>query len=400
LNLHISPAGLANVPACAMVARALTRTAPAPKDDRRIIEERSSGRGEDDLTAFRKTAFCAQLAGLLGLALGFGPALVPAHGQGAPAHPWLDPTVLAAAKAEGTLIVYSSTNEQEGLPLFKIFEEATGIKVEYVRNADSPLMSRVAIEYRANQKSWDLFHTTTVNKLPPQMLAQFEVPEMKNIAPEARDPDKRWYGVYANYNSPAYNTQKVKASDLPKTYEEFAQHKEWAGKIAIDATDNVWLKAMFDYYGEQKATQVVKDIVAALQPVLTDGHLAMARSVGAGEYALALNQFVNLSENVKIAGSPIEVFALDPVALFFGQVGISALAPHPNAARLAANFMLSQECQQFLAKFGRIPTRADVASNPPGIVELMQKKKVLTTLLTPDEERKWQRSFDALFKSR
>ena len=349
------------------------------------------------MTAFRTTA-CAHVAGLFGLVL---LGLAPAHGQSAPAaHPWLDPALLAAAKGEGSLIVYSSTNEQEGLPLFKIFEEATGIKVEYIRNADSPLMSRVAIEYRANQKAWDLFHTTTVNKLPPQMLAQFEVPEVKAIAPEARDPDKRWYGVYANYNSPAYNTQKVKAADLPKTYEEFARHKEWAGQVAIDATDNVWLKAMLDYYGEPKGTQVVKDIVAALRPVLTDGHLAMARAVGAGEYALALNQFVNLSENVKIAGSPIEVFALDPVALFFGEVGISALAPHPNAARLAANFMLSQECQQFLAKFGRIPTRADVASNPPGIVELMQKKKVLTTLLTPEDERKWQRNFDALFKPR
>jgi iron(III) transport system substrate-binding protein len=353
-----------------------------------------AGPREGDLSVFRTTAFCVHLAGLIGLALG------QAHAQGTSAHPWLDPTVLAAAKAEGTLIVYSSTNEQEGLPLFKIFEEATGIKVEYIRNADSPLMSRVAIEFRANQKAWDLFHTTTVNKLPPQMLAQFEVPEMKNIAPEARDPGKRWYGVYANYNSPAYNTQKVKASDLPQTYEEFARHKEWAGKVAIDATDNVWLKAMFDHFGEPKATQIIKDIVAALQPVLTDGHLAMARAVGAGEYALALNQFVNLSENVKIAGSPIEVFALDPVALFFGEVGISALAPHPNAAKLAANFMLSQECQQFLAKFGRIPTRADVGSNPPGIVVLMQKKKVVTELLTPDEERKWQRTFDTLFKTR
>jgi iron(III) transport system substrate-binding protein len=310
------------------------------------------------------------------------------------------PELAAAAKAEGTLIVYSSTNEQEGLPLFKIFEEATGIKVEYIRNADSPLMSRVAIEYRANQKSWDLFHTTTVNKLPPQMLAQFEVPEVKNIAPEGRDPGKRWYAVYANYNSPAYNTQKVKASELPKTYEDLARRKEWAGKVAIDGTDNVWLKAMLDYYGKEKGTQIVKDLVATLQPVVTDGHLAMARAVGAGEYALALNQFVNLSENVKIAGSPIEVFPLDPVALFFGEVGISALAPHPNAARLAANFMLSQECQQFLAKFGRIPTRADVASNPPGIVDLMQTKNVVTELLSPEEERTWQRQFDSLFKAR
>ncbi len=199
------------------------------------------------------------------LILSLAPAGAQAQQQAPQSRPWLDPTLLAAAKAEGTLIVYSSTNEQEGLPLFKIFEEATGIKVEYVRNADSPLMSRMAIEFRANQKAWDILHTTTINKVPPQMLAQIEPPEAKNIAPEARDPGKRWYGVYANYNSPAYNTQKVKASDLPKTYEEFAKHKEWAGQVAIDGTDNEWLKAMFEYYGEQKATQIIKDIVADAQ---------------------------------------------------------------------------------------------------------------------------------------
>jgi iron(III) transport system substrate-binding protein len=192
----------------------------------------------------------------------------------------------------------------------------------------------------------------------------------------------------------------VKASDLPKTYEEFAKHKEWAGQVAIDGTDNEWLKAMFEHYGEQKGTQVIKDMVATLKPVVTDGHLAMARATGAGEYAISLNNYVNLSSNVKLAGSPIEIFALDPVALFFGQVAISAKAPSPNAAKLAANFMLSQECQQFLAKFGRLPTRGDVKDNPPGTVELLRKKKVITTLLTPDEERGWQRRFAELFKPR
>jgi len=341
---------------------------------------------------FASASRCAGL--LLALLVACGPA----HAQSNP--PWLDQSLLPAARAEGTLTVYSSTNEQEGLPLFKIFEDATGIKVEYIRNADSPLMSRVAIEYRANQKAWDLFHTTTVNKLPPQMVAQFEVPEVKAIAPAARDPGKRWYGVYANYNSPAYNTQKVKAADLPKTYEDFTRHPEWAGQVAIDGTDNEWLKAMFEHYGEQKATQVIKDIVATLKPVVTDGHLAMARATGAGEYAISLNNYVNLSNNVKLAGSPIEIFALDPVALFFGQVAISAKAPSPNAAKLAANFMLSQECQQFLAKFGRLPTRSDVKDNPPGTVELLRRKNVITTLLTPEEERGWQRRFAELFKPR
>jgi iron(III) transport system substrate-binding protein len=327
-------------------------------------------------------------------------SLAPAVAQTPQSRTWLDPGLLAAAKAEGTLTVYSSTNEQEGLPLFKIFEEATGIKVQYVRGSDSVLTSRMTIEFRANQKSYDVVHMTTINKLPPQLLEAYEPAEAKSILPEARDPGKRWYGVYANYNSPAYNSQKVKASDLPATYEEFAKHKEWAGQVAIDGTDNEWLKAMFEHYGEQKATQVIKDIVATLKPVVTDGHLAMARATGAGEYAISLNNYVNLSSNVKLAGSPIEIFALDPVALFFGQVAINAKAPSPNAAKLAANFMLSQECQQFLAKFGRLPTRADVKDNPPGTVELLRKKKVITTLLTPEEERGWQRRFAELFKPR
>jgi iron(III) transport system substrate-binding protein len=232
------------------------------------------------------------------------------------------------------------------------------------------------------------------------MLAQYEPPEAKNILPEARDPGRRWYGVYANYNGPAYNTQRVKASELPKTYEEFVQRKEWAGKVAIDGTDNEWLRAVFMHYGEQKATQVIKEIVTTLKPIVTDGHLALARATGAGEYAISLNNYVNLSLNVKLAGNPIEIFALDPVALFFGQVAVNANAPSPNAARLAANFMLSQECQQFLAKFGRLPTRSDVQDNPPGTVALLRSKKVITTLFTPDDEKIWQRRFVELFKPR
>ena len=312
----------------------------------------------------------------------------------------MDPALLAAAKAEGSMVIYSSTNEQEGLPLWKIFEDATGIKVQYVRGADSQLMARVAIEFRTSQKAWDIIQTTTLNKMPPAQLAEYVPAEAKNIIAEGRDPGKRWHALYANYNSPAYNTKLVQPSELPKSYEEFAQHKEWAGKVAIDGTDNEWLKALFEHYGEQKATQVVKDIVAALKPVITDGHLAMARATGAGEYAVSLNNYVNLSMNVKLAGGNIDVWALDPVALMFGQVGVNSLAPHPNAARLAANFMISQEGQQFLAKFGRLPTRSDVKDNPPGTVDMLKKKKIITALLKPEDERTWQRRFNDLFKPR
>ena len=328
------------------------------------------------------------------LALG----LVPAAAQ--TQKPWIDPALLAAAQKEGPLVVYSSMNEQEGLPLFKIFTDATGIKVNYVRNADTPLMARIAIEYRTKQKAWDVLQTTTINKVPPALMAEIDPPEAKNISADARDPGKRWYGMYANYNGPAYNTKLVKPDELPQTYEDFLTKKQWANRVAIDGTDNEWLKAIFEFYGEQRATELIKGMVATLKPIITDGHLALARATGAGEYAISLNNYVNLTMNVKLGGGPIDAWAMDPVALMFGQVGVSALAPNPNAARLAANFMLSQEAQQFIAKFGRFPTRSDVADNPPGTVAMIKKKKIIPVLLTPEEEKVWQRKFQELFRPR
>ena len=82
------------------------------------------------------------------------------------------------------------------------------------------------------------------------------------------------------------------------------------------------------------------------------------------------------------------------------QVAVNARAPHPNAARLAANFMLSQECQVFYPKFGRLPTRADVATNPPGIIDIVTSKKVVGTQFDPDEERRLKQAFDTLLRQR
>jgi iron(III) transport system substrate-binding protein len=313
---------------------------------------------------------------------------------------WLDRALLEAARREGPVVVYTSTNEREGLPLFKIFEDATGLKVLYVRAGDSMLISRSLIELRAGQGSFDVIFSSAAQKLPQRMLAQYTPTEAAYLIPSARDPEQRWHGVYANYNTPAYNTKLVDAAALPKTYEEFAERKEWAGRTAIDGTDFDWLKGFFQHYGEAKATQIIKRIVTTLKPVITDGHLALARAVGAGEYWLSLNNYVMLSTNVKLAGSPIEIFPLEPVVLIFAGVAINAKAQSPNAARLLTNFMLSRDSQAHLAKFGRLPTRGDVESNPPGIVERLHSKTVVATVVKSEDDRKWQQTFSALFRPR
>jgi len=313
---------------------------------------------------------------------------------------WMDPTLLAAAKKEGKLTFYSSINEEEGLPLLKVFEDATGVKVEYVRNSDSGLLSRIMVENRAGKQGWDVIQTTAVNKMPQELLAAYEPPEAKALDAGAKDAAKKWFGVYANYNTPAYNTSRVKAADLPKTYEELATKKEWAGKIAIDYSDNEWIAAMYKHYGDAKGAQIVKDIVKNLKPAIAKGHLALARSVGAGEYDVSLNNYLNLSLNVKLSGGPIDYWIMDPVAVFYGQVGINAKAPSPNAARLLSNFMLSKEGQTALTAKGRIPTRADVESNPPGILKALAGHKIVPVTLSPEEENKWQKVFKEQFDVR
>jgi iron(III) transport system substrate-binding protein len=340
------------------------------------------------------TRFRAMLIGSL--------AVVSAPAAAQPAQPsWVDATLLAAAKKEGSVVVYTSTNEREGLPLFKKFEDATGIKVHYIRAGDGMLVSRSMIESRAGQNSFDVIFSTAAHKLPQQMLAQYEPPEAKHITPSARDKNRRWHGVYANYNTPAYNTKFIKPEQLPKTYEEFAKRKEWAGgKSAIDGTDADWLKGFFQHFGEAKATALIKGMVGSLNPVITDGHLALARSVGAGEYWMSLNNYVMLSNNVKLAGGPIEIFPLDPVVLFFAGAAVNAKSKSPNAARLAANFLLSQEAQAHLATFGRLPTRSDVETNPPGVLKLLHSKTVVPVVFGTEDERRWQKTFVSLFKPR
>src|SRR3954452_22711756 len=62
-----------------------------------------------------------------------GPAQTQPSQPALPAVPfWADTTLFEAARKEGTLVVYSSMNEEEALPIWRRFEEQTGIKIEYV----------------------------------------------------------------------------------------------------------------------------------------------------------------------------------------------------------------------------------------------------------------------------
>jgi iron(III) transport system substrate-binding protein len=311
-----------------------------------------------------------------------------------------DAALLAAARPEATAVLFSSNNEEEVLPQLARFEQATGLHVDYIRSTDTALLARIQLESRAGKQSWDLLNTPAVELLPKEWLLAYAPPAAPALFAQARDPENRWFGTHAILHVPAYNKSKVAAAALPHSYADFAQHKEWAGHVGIDFTDRDWLSALVGFYGEAPGRSLVQSIVATLHPSLYKGHLALARALGSGEYWLNLNNYANLVLNAQLAGDPVDFFVLEPVIATYGEAGLNAKAPHPNAGKLLLDFLLSAEAQTMRTKWGRIPTRPDVATNPPGLMDRFKDKHIVRASLTAEQDQRWQKTFNAWFEAK
>jgi ABC-type Fe3+ transport system substrate-binding protein len=82
--------------------------------------------------------------------------------------------------------------------------------------------------------------------------------------------------------------------------------------------------------------------------------------VAAGEDALGLNVRANGIEGVRLKGAPVDWIMTDPLLIKVQVIGVAAKAPHPNMARLFANFSLSKQGQHTLGEVGRSPADPDV----------------------------------------
>jgi iron(III) transport system substrate-binding protein len=116
-------------------------------------------------------------------------------------------------------------------------------------------------------------------------------------------------------------------------------------------------------WGKEKALAYFKRL-AALEPVLKRGNTERVQLAVAGEYSLiiAYNQTI---QRMTSRGAPVDWVALEPAVTQVNPVMIAAKAPHPNAARLFYDFILSKEGQEMLRGMQRIPVRKDVEPDPP-----------------------------------
>jgi iron(III) transport system substrate-binding protein len=105
----------------------------------------------------------------------------------------------------------------------------------------------------------------------------------------------------------------------------------------------------------------------AKQTELRTGRNLLAQLVAAGEFKGALSGYSQTFEVLKPAGAPVDWVYLNPVFANIHPTGIAAKAPHPNAARLFIDFVLSKRGQEVIRGMNRIPDRIDT---PPGLARL------------------------------
>jgi iron(III) transport system substrate-binding protein len=108
--------------------------------------------------------------------------------------------------------------------------------------------------------------------------------------------------------------------------------------------------------------------LAAQEPALKRGNSLRAQLVAAGESQLAI-AYAGTVQVFTSKGAPINWVPLEPVVVQVYPIMLGAKAPHPNAARLFIDFVLSRESQKVIRDAARVPSRTDVEPNPPRLIQ-------------------------------
>ena len=147
-----------------------------------------------------------------------------------------DQRLLDAAKKEGTLTFYTSMQTPESGPLSAAFEKKYGIKVNLWRATSDQVIQRAITEARGNRNTMDVVETNApeVEALGREgVVAEYFSPHFKDFPDWALPAHHKWTSARANLWIVAFNTNKVKREDIPKTYDGFADPK-WRGRIGIE----------------------------------------------------------------------------------------------------------------------------------------------------------------------
>jgi iron(III) transport system substrate-binding protein len=269
-----------------------------------------------------------------------------------------------AAKREGELVYYASMNLAEANSLIGAFEKRYPfIKVRLNRIGSEKLLTRVLTEARAKKFFADVIQTVEFSMHifhRSGILARY-LTQADALYPKEFKAEGFWTTVYYNAYVTGYNSRLVPASTLPRSYDDLLDRK-WRGTLMMEGTKADWFAGMLQIMGQERGLQYMRAL-AKQQPSAREGHELLAQLVAAGEGLFDVNIPVASVERTKERGAPVDWTALGPVPAIMVGAGLAAHAPHPNAAKLFLEFVLSREGQKLMQTPGRHVARPDLPND-------------------------------------
>jgi iron(III) transport system substrate-binding protein len=272
-----------------------------------------------------------------------------------------DDKTIELAKKDGRVSFYTSMGADESKMVADAFQaKYPGIKVEITRLGSEKLLQRILNEKRAGSH---LVDAVTNSGMEIQMLGRAKMlarhipPEFSSFLPESRDATWGWADMYSNIRLVAYNTQMVPKDKIPRRYEELLEPM-WKGQIGFPEGQFSWFATMLKVMGEANGRKFFQGLARQNLNYRNSQNL-VTQFVSAGEFSLGFVYDTQVLR-FKKRGAPIDIAPLPFITQNIHPLALSAQAPHPNAAKVFIDYVLSKEGQTFIKNMGRVTSRSDI----------------------------------------
>ncbi len=271
------------------------------------------------------------------------------------------------ARKEGRVRWASSTPQAWAEPSLQIFRKRyPTIEVEYVRQSGRVLAERIIREHRAGKDDVDIIGTSAVTFAGMKdagVIIPYLSPEAAQIKPNMKDPSGWWVAYFGNIQAIICNKARVKAA--PADWKDFLDPK-WKREFSIDDTRYEWFYALQENYGREEAARLIAGF-RQNDVFLRRGSTLRAQLVAAGEETCGLGVYLNNVKDLLDLNAPVVYSVPEPVIVVPVINMMPKVAPHPYAAILLYDFILTAEST---GQYTRANAMAPARDNLPLVKEV------------------------------
>ncbi len=291
-----------------------------------------------------------------------------------------DNAVVEAAKKEGEVVFYNGQPREAEQLAAAFNKKYPTIKINYYDAPIWQLYERYKGEYRAKRNVMDVIYVSEVAlaKMRDEgLLTEYTSPELAGYSPETLAPNRFWSIIKPFVAFPCVNTEAFPQRDLyPKDWTDFASPRpEWTGKVSVfdprsSGVAYDVLYALSLKFGNETTRKIYEGLRKAKARIFSSTPEGMQAAVTGEEpimFYILQNHWAGAAIDKK---APLETLIPKSGAIIsYAAVGIVKTAPHPNAARLFYDFMLSEEGQRVFAGMHMYALRKGIPP-PKGLPDL------------------------------